>query len=168
MGIFSKMTWQPWFKTNNSIIQLIIQEEGRKNRDGTRNSVPVIFWEIPAAECRDADFYNIWSPSLGMVTCQQDARRTGLPAVPSVLACRVWLPVKQHLQTLNELWQKKWSLGESSCLNLHLTLRERIPKRLWFFEDHSWMLFIILILNLGNITFGFCMGMNIYTVLSVQ
>lgn len=47
--------------------------------------------------------YNIWSTSLGMVTCQQDARRTGLPAVPSVLACWVWQPVKQHLQTLNEL-----------------------------------------------------------------
>lgn len=46
---------------------------------------------------------NIWSPSVGMVTCQQDARRTGLPAVPSVLARWVRLPVKQHLQTLNEL-----------------------------------------------------------------
>lgn len=47
--------------------------------------------------------YSIWSPLLGMVTCQQDAGRTGLPAVPSVHAHGVRLPVRQHLQMLNEL-----------------------------------------------------------------
>lgn len=40
---------------------------------------------------------SIWSPSLGMVMCHQDTR-TALPAVPSVLAGWVQLPVKQHLQ----------------------------------------------------------------------
>lgn len=156
------MTWQPWFKTNkfnnltnNSIIQLIIQEEGSKNRDGTGDSVPVVFWEISAAECRDVVFLQHVVPFAWGGNLSTRHWKNCLPCC-SLSACVLGTAARQaaSANTKQALIEKVVTWGKA--LNFE---RKNTHKVMAFWRSQLTVLYPAL--NLGNRTFGFCVGMNI-------